>query len=445
MAGIFKAYDIRGIYPDQLDEEMAYDIGVAIGNLMDRGTIVVGHDMREVAIPISKVLIDGLRATGQDVIDIGLCSTPMNYNAIGHFDAQGGVMVTASHNPSEYIGFKLSRDEAKPVAYETGINEVEEAVKSGNLPETDNPGEYRQENFIRIYQDIILGFAEKIKPLKVAIDCGNGMGGLTVPEIYRNLPVDVEEMYFELDGSFPNHLPNPLEEENMKDLQDKVKTGDFDLGMAFDGDADRVAFVDENGEIIASDMITALLVKPMLEKNPGDAIIYDLRSSRAVPEEIEKYGGQPVRYRVGHAYMKAKMREVNGVFGGELSGHYYFRDNYFTDCGMIASLELLNLLSENNKKLSELIKPLKRYARSGDINFKVEEKEKAMQALAERFEEAETDWLDGVTVQFEDWWFNVRASNTEPYLRLNMEADTDELLEEKLALVREEIEKYVSS
>lgn len=443
MAGIFKAYDIRGIYPDQIDEKMARDIGVAIGNMMNQGDIVVGNDMREVAEPISEALVEGLRATGQDVIDIGLCSTPMNYNAIGYFEAQGGVMVTASHNPPGYIGFKISRDEAKPVAYETGIDEVEEAVNSGKLPEDVEKGGYREEDFLDKFRDVVLNFASEIRPLDVAVDCGNGMGGLTVPAIYDRLPVKVKEMYFELDGSFPNHIPNPLETENMEDLQAEVKAGDYDLGMAFDGDADRVAFVDEKGEIIASDMITALLVEPLLEEYPESSVVYDLRSSRVVPEEIEKYGGEPVRYRVGHAYMKAKMREVEGVFGGELSGHYYFQDNYYTDCGMIASLYLLNLLSATDKSLSELIEPLRRYARSGEINFEVDDKKGTMEKLADKFDDGEIDWLDGVTVQYDSWWFNVRASNTEPLLRLNMEAETEKLLEDKLEIVRGEIESNV--
>ncbi len=436
MAGIFKAYDIRGIYPDQLDEELAEKIGVGIGNLLKKGTVVVGNDMREVAVPISRALVKGLRATGQDVIDIGLCSTPMNYNAIGYYNAEGGVMVTASHNPSEYIGFKLSRDEAKPIAYETGINEVEKAVENNDLPRAEHKGDYRKEDFLEQYKDTILNFAEAIQPLSVAIDTGNGMGGLTVPKIYENLSVETREMYFELDGNFPNHIPNPLETENMEDLQEVVKNGDFDLGMAFDGDADRVAFVDENGEIIPSDMITALLAEPLLAGTEGEHVVYDLRSSRVVSEEVKKRGGTPVRHRVGHAYMKAKMREVNGIFGGELSGHYYFRDNYYTDCGMIASLYLLNLLSRREETLSELLEPLKRYSQSGEINFEVEDKQGAMEGLAKKFPEGEIDWLDGVSVQFDNWWFNVRPSNTEPLLRLNLEANTEELMEEKLRKVK---------
>ncbi len=444
MAGVFKAYDIRGTYPDQIDEELANKIGVALGNFFEQGSVVVGNDMREVAEPISEALVEGLRATGQNVIDIGLCSTPMNYNAIGFYEAQGGVMVTASHNPPEYIGFKISRDEAKPVAYETGINEIEQAIQEDNLPVAEQ-GSYREEDFLDQYKDTILNFAEGIKPLKVAIDTGNGMGGLTVPPIFAELPVEVTDMYFELDGSFPNHIPNPLEAENMADLQAEVRSGDYDLGIAFDGDADRAAFVDEKGQIISSDMITALLVKPILARRSNEKVVYDLRSSRVVSEEIEKYGGEPVRYRVGHAYMKAKMREVNGIFGGELSGHYYFRDNYYTDCGMIATLYLLNLLSNRSESLSQLIEPLKRYSQSGEINFEVEEKEKAMKALEKQFPDGDVDWLDGISVQYRDWWFNVRPSNTEPFLRLNLEADTGELMKEKLQLVKEALSDYVSA
>ena len=445
MAGIFKAYDIRGIYPDPLDEEMAENIGISFGNLLDPGTVVIGHDMRDVAIPISEAFVDGLRAVGQDVIDIGLCSTPMNYSAIGHFDAEGGVMVTASHNPSEYIGFKLSRDQAKPIAYETGINKIEEDVETGTLPTTDGIGSYREESYLDLYCEHILSFAEEIRDLNIVIDTGNGMGGLTVPEIYGELPVTVTPLFFELDGSFPNHTPNPIENENMRDLQEAVRNGNYDLGMAFDGDADRVAFVDENGSIIPSDLITALLSGPILEKFPGETIVYDLRSSQVVPEIVKEHGGKPVRHRVGHAYMKAKLREENAPFGGELSGHYYFRENYFTDCGMIASLYLLNFLSRKQKPFSELIEPLKTYSPSGEINFKVEDKQAAMEALAEAFSDGDVDWLDGVSVQYENWWFNVRPSNTEPYLRLNLEAKTEEKMEKKKRAVTEVIDEYVSS
>ncbi len=445
MAGIFKAYDIRGTYPDQLNEQLAEKIGIATGRLFEQGTVVVGHDMREVAEPISEALIKGLQKAGQDVLDIGLCSTPMNYSAIGFFKASGGVMVTASHNPAGYIGFKFSREEARPVAYETGINEIEQAVNNNDLPLAEQAGNYKKIEFLKQYRDIILNFAETIKPLSVVVDTGNGMGGLTVPEIFSRLPIKLEKLYFELDGSFPNHLPNPLETKNMVDLQSKVRSGNYDLGIAFDGDADRAAFVDEKGEIIPSDLLTALLVKPLLANQKEESVVYDLRSSRVVAEEIERQGGIPVRYRVGHAYMKAKMREVNAIFGGELSGHYYFRDNYYTDSGMIATLQLLNHLSTTEKPLSKLVDPLRRYAQSGEINFQVEEKEAAMEALAQQFKEAEIDRLDGITIAFKDWWFNVRPSNTEPFLRLNLEAPNQQQMKEKLNLVEGVLDSYVST
>lgn len=445
MAGIYKAYDIRGIYPEQLDEQEARDIGVAVGNLLAPGTVVVGHDMRDVAVPIAEHLIRGLRDTGQHVIDIGLCSTPMNYNAIAHYGAQGGVMVTASHNPSEYIGFKISREDAKAVAYETGINQIEQAVNTRDLPVIDDRGTYEERDFLPVYTDRMLSLVGELDNLHVAVDTGNGMGGLEVPPIYDQLPIRYEPMYFELDGTFPNHTPNPIERENMEDLQEEVRSGEYDLGIAFDGDGDRVAFVDEVGDIVPSDLLTALLSRPMLESSPGSTVVYDLRSSRVVPEEIRANGGEPVRHRVGHAYMKAKMRETDACLGGELSGHYYFRETSYTDCGVLASLVLLQLLSSTGQSLSELIRPLRRYAQSGEVNFEVENKREVMETLADHYEDAEVDWLDGVSVRYEDWWFNVRPSNTEPYLRLNLEAPTEEACEEKLQAVTQVIESHVSA
>ncbi len=441
MAGIFKAYDIRGIYPDELDEALARDIGVAAGNLLEDGTVVVGHDMREVAVPIAESLVDGLRAAGQAVLDIGLCSTPMNYSAIGHHDAAGGVMVTASHNPPEYIGFKLSRREARPVSYESGIKTIESACTEGRLPEADHRGGSAQRSFLATYVERSLGYVRGIDDLTIAVDTGNGMGGLTVPEVFERLPIDLTVLYGELDGTFPNHVPNPLETKNMVDLQEEVRSGDYDLGMAFDGDADRVAFVDENGDIVASDLLTALLVEPNLRGNPGAPIVYDLRSSRVVPEEIERHGGKPVRHRVGHAYMKEKMREVEAPFGGELSGHYYYRKNHYTDSGLLAALDVMDLVSEKGLPLSELVAPLDRYAQSGEVNFEVEDQETTMKRLAETFDDGTVDWTDGVTVSFDDWWFNVRPSNTEPLLRLNLEVQRKEDLEDRLSRVTRVIQR----
>lgn len=445
MSGIFKAYDIRGVYPNELDEELARRIGVATGNFLGNGRVVVGHDMREVAEPISAALIEGLRAAGCDVIDVGLCSTPMNYNAIGETGADGGVMVTASHNPPEYIGFKISRDEAKPVSYESGIGEIEDAVRSGNLPEADTRGSLEEREFLEDYVDYLLGFADEVEALSVAVDTGNGMGGLTVPALFDRLPVDYDGLYLELDGTFPNHAPNPLKEENVRDLREHVRGGDYDLGVAFDGDADRVVFLDERGEVVPADLMTALLAEKTLGENPGEPILYDLRSSRVVREVIEENGGEPVRYRVGHAYMKGKMREVDAPFGGELSGHYYYRKNYYTDSALLATLDLMELLSETGSTLSDLVEPLRRYHQSGEINFSVDDQEEAMERLEEAFSDGDVDHLDGVTVQYEDWWFNVRPSNTEPLLRLNLEAEDESTLESKVADVREIIEETADS
>lgn len=442
MAGIFKAYDIRGVYPEELDEELAKDIGLATGNFLDRGKVIVGHDMREVAEPISESLIEGLQLSGQDVIDIGLCSTPMNYNAIGHFDGTGGIMVTASHNPPEYIGFKISRDNAKPVSYETGINTIEDHVKGHSLEQATQSGSYERVDFLNDYVRTMLDFTENIYPLNVAVDTGNGMGGLTIPEVFQKLPVNYDGLYLELDGTFPNHIPNPLEEENITDLQDHIRSGSFDLGIAFDGDADRAVFLDETGNVIPADLVTALLAQPILRANPGEPIIYDLRSSRIVKETIEECGGEPIRYRVGHAYVKSKMREVDAPFGGELSGHYYYRKNFYTDCGLLAALDLMELLSASEDPLSELIKPLKKYSKSKEINFEVDDQQQAMETLEETYADGEVDHLDGVSVQYDDWWFNVRPSNTEPLLRLNLEAENDGLMEEKINEVSEIIHSH---
>lgn len=435
MAGVFKAYDIRGVYPDQLDESLARDIGVAAGNLLEDGTVVVGHDMREVAVPIAESLVGGLRAAGQDVLDIGLCSTPMNYSAIGHYDAAGGVMVTASHNPPEYIGFKLSRREARPVSYESGIETIERACEEGELPEADARGGYERRDFLDSYVERTLEFVRGIEDLTVAVDTGNGMGGLTVPPVFEQLPMAFTGLYLDLDGTFPNHVPNPLETKNMVDLQEAVRSGDYDLGIAFDGDADRVAFVDEVGNLVAPDIVTALLVEPNLRDHPGESVVYDLRSSDVVPEEINRHGGRPVRHRVGHAYMKTKMRDIDAPFGGELSGHYYYRKNHYTDSGLIAALDVMDLVSEKGVTLSSLVEPLDRYAQSGEINFEVEDKKGTMKQLAEAFDGGDVDWLDGVTVRFDDWWFNVRPSNTEPLLRLNLEVQREEDLEDRLSRV----------
>ncbi|HEX6904502.1 MAG TPA: phosphomannomutase/phosphoglucomutase [Thermoanaerobaculia bacterium] len=437
MAGIFKAYDVRGIVPTQLNEEIAYQIGLAFQFVLDDddralgNTVVVSRDMREHSPGIEKALTRGLTDAGLDVIDIGLATTPMNYFAISHLKAAGGVQVTASHNPAQYNGLKFSRHGALPVSGDGGIKVMEQKVAAGDLPKAAKPGTVSKADIYADYQQHILSFLRHAdRPLKVAVDAANGMGTID-KETLEKMGIDLVPLYFELDGRFPNHEANPLKEENLHDLMKLVRESGADLGVAFDGDSDRAAFIDETGEPIGSDLMTALIAGELLDREPGKAVIYDLRSSRAVPEYIQEHGGVARRERVGHSFMKATLRQLNGIFGGELAGHYYFRDHSYADAPLLSVVEVLNLLRETDKPLSELVRPLKRYAKSPEINFEVEEKQEKMDELARRYSDAEIDYLDGITFSYPDWWANVRPSNTEPFLRLVLEAKTPEMLEEK--------------
>lgn len=450
MAGIFKAYDVRGIYPGEINEGVARKIGLAFRQVLDADdrseshAVVVSRDMRPHGEPLQQALIEGLLAGGLDVIDIGLATTPMNYFAIGHLRAAGGVQVTASHNPAEYNGLKFSRKGALPVSGETGIAVMERAVLAGDLAAAATPGTRSTADVSEAYAEHVLSFLESdgggsARP-SVVVDAANGMS-----VIYRDLltrtGIDLRPLYFELDGTFPNHEANPLKEENLLDLVAKVRETGADLGVSFDGDADRAAFVDETGQPVGSDLMTALIAGELLAREPGKAVLYDLRSSRAVPEYIRESGGVPVRERVGHSFMKATLRKREGIFGGELAGHYYFRDNYNADCAVLAVIEVINLLRSSGKPLSELVGPLRRYAKSPEINFVVEDKAGRIRELEERFSDGKIDHLDGVTVEYDDWWFNVRPSNTEPYLRLVLEAKTPE----ELARHRAELEEILGT
>jgi len=435
MAGIFKAYDIRGVYPDELDEDIARKIGIALATFLKAKNLVVGRDMRTSAPAIQKAFMEGVTSTGCNVIDSGMGTTPMNYFAIGYYERDGGAQTTASHNPAQYIGFKVSREKAIPLSYETGIGEIEKLVGSGIAAPSGGAGKVEQRDILPDYKKHVLSFADDVKPLKVAVDTGNGVVGAFFNEVFGDLPLEIIPLYFEPDGTFPNHEANPLKAENMIDLQNAVREHGADLGVAFDGDGDRSMYVDEKGDIISSDLITALLAREILAKEPGAGILYDLRSSWVVKEEIEKGGGVPYEDRVGHAYMKATMRRHGCAVGGELSGHYYFRDNYYADSGMIALVKILNVLSAEDKPFSEIIKPLKRYHATGEINFEVEDKDGKMKELERIFSDGEISHLDGISVKYADWWFNVRKSNTEPVLRLNLEAKTPDLMEEKKAEV----------
>jgi len=436
MAGVFKAYDVRGLYPSQVDERLAFAIGFHYRGILEaddigRGaTVVVSHDMRDSSPPLAAALTEGLRTAGLGVVQIGLATTPMNYFAIGSLRASGGIQVTASHNPAGYNGFKLSRRDAIPVSADTGIGALEQLVATTTVPAAAPRAPVSQRDVTAAYREHVLSFVRHREPrLKVAVDVANGMA-----TIYRGLleelNLELVPLYFGLDGSFPNHEANPLKVENLRDLQRAVREHGCALGVAFDGDADRAIFVDGDGRPIGADLVTALLAGPMLERHPGAAIVYDIRSSWATREAIAAAGGRPVRERVGHSFMKATMRRLDSPFGGELAGHFYYRDNFFADSSLITVIEVLNAVRRAGRPLGALLEPYRSYHGTGEINFHVEDKDGMIRRLAAEFADASADYLDGITVEYADWWFNVRPSNTEPLLRLVLEARTAELLDQ---------------
>ena len=434
MAGIFKAYDVRGIYGDTVDEEIAFKIGRAFGQIIGEGTVAIGRDMRLSAPAISKAVAEGIAEAGLDVVDIGLCTTPMNYFAVGHYGYNGAVMITASHNPPQYIGAKFCRANAVPVSYETGINEIEEIVTSGSFSSASKKGSIMTKDIRPDYHTFIQQFITEIEPLKLVIDTGHGMAAVAVPLVTEGLPLTITKLFFNLDGNFPDHEPDPLKEKNLRDVVNTIKKEGADLGVAFDGDADRIRFVDEKGGIVATDIITALIAVDILKKSgKNDAIVYDLRSSWVVPEEIEKAGGRPIECRVGHSYIKAKMREVGAVFGGELAGHYYYKEKFTADSSDLTLIKVLEIMTREKKPFSEILRPFLKYWKTDEINFEVSDKEGKMKELAEIFCDGKVSHLDGVSVEYDDWWFNVRPSNTEPLLRLNLEAKTEKRRDECLA------------
>ncbi len=439
---LFKAYDVRGVVPSELNPEIAEKIGRAAVAVLKAKSMVVGRDVRNSGPEISAAFAGGVNAAGCEVIDIGSCTTPMNYFAVGSLGTDAAAMVTASHNPPEYNGFKFSRAGGLPVSGETGLKDMEKLVFEGPLPsDAAKPGKVTTKDIRGEYREHLLKFAKDLKPLKVAVDTANGAVGPHFTEYTAGLPLELVPLFFEPDGSFPNHEPNPLKAENMKWLQEAVRENGCDLGVAFDGDGDRSMMVDEKGEIVSCDLVTALLAPWMLrEERSGSAVVYDLRSSWVVAEEIEAAGGAPVESRVGHSYIKAIMREKNAVFGGELSGHYYFRDNWCCDSGEIAFFVLWSLLSDAGRTLGELIAPLKRYHASGEINFEVEEKDAMIEKIGREFSDGQIYYLDGISVKYADWHFNVRKSNTEPLLRLTLEAKSRESMTKNLSRVRAAIE-----
>lgn len=463
MAVIFKAYDIRGIVGQDLTEDIALKIGRAFVSSLNCRKIVVGQDMRPHSKPLFDALVRGLTMQGADIISLGLCSTPMSYFANGRLNADASIMITASHNPAEWNGFKLCRAQAVPLSGETGIGEIERiVVKSQFSQPAPKPGSVSQYDILPEYTVHIHERAEINRPIKIAADFANAMGAVEAKAL-KGL-IDIDPLYADLDGSFPNHEANPLKTETFAALQQKIRSGEalaepsdlsavalgakvealakegkYDFGAAFDGDADRVGFVDEKGDIVPMDLITALIAQSVLKKEKGK-ILYDLRSSWTVKEVIAENGGTPQMCRVGHAFIKQQMREVKALFAGELSGHYYFRDNYYTESSSMAVLFIANLLSQSARPLSELVAPLKRYFKSPEINSEVKDITAVFNRLRQTYRGGKMFELDGLSVEFPDWWFNVRASNTEPLVRLNLEAKSEQLLDqhlkELLAIIR---------
>jgi len=444
---IFKAYDIRGIYPDEFDESAAYRIGRAFGRWVGAEKIVLGRDCRLSSPALAEAFAHGVVTSGVGIVDIGLATTDMVYFASGRLSLPGS-MFTASHNPPNYNGLKLCRPGAAPVGEESGLRDIQALAQSESstmtpgLPLATDRVEHR--DMLEPYLEHLLTFADaaRMAPLTVVADAANGMAGLVVPTLFDRLPVKLVPLYMELDGTFPNHPADPIQPENQADAKRAVMEHGADLGLAFDGDADRVFLIDEHADGVSGSLVTALVAKAMLERSPGAVILHNLITSRVVPEVIRQYGGTPIRTRVGHSFIKQVMAETGAVFGGEHSGHYYFRDHYNADSGLVATMVVMDQISRAKVPLSELLAPFRIYFDSGEINIEVKDKERAIKKVAQHYPAERQDRMDGITVEFDDWWFNVRPSNTEPLLRVNVEANSEELLKEKtaevLALIREE-------
>ena len=445
LAPIIKSYDIRGLVGTEINEAFCRDVGIAFANLVKSQEIVVGFDMRPTSHTLVAAFSEGVRATGTNVVNIGLSATDQLYFATGVLQIPGA-MFTASHNPASYHGIKLARAGAKPIGVLSGLEEIRDALITGNLPTSNESGSERSIDMLERYGAYLrqLVPCDSIRRLKIVVDAGNGMAGHTVPHVLGPLNLEIIPMYFELDGTFPNHEANPLDSTTLKDLQARVKVESADLGLAFDGDADRCFLVDESGTIVEPSLLTALIAESELKRNPGATIIYSLISSRVVPEVILSNGGVPSRSRVGHSYIKAQMAETGAIFGGEHSGHFYFRDFWNADSGMLAALYAISALGSSaaGSNFSSIINRFRKYVGSGEINSKVSDVNLAMKSVELRFaERGSVDRLDGLTISTPSWWLNVRPSNTEPLLRLNVEADSDAIMcrirDEALEVIRQ--------
>jgi len=445
-AKIFKAYDIRGIVPAELDEDVAQAVGAAFATMTEAKSMVIVHDMRTSSGPLAAALARGATSAGADVIDGGLGSSDMLYYGSGSLGVPGA-MLTASHNPARYNGIKLCRAGARPVGQDTGLTELREMASTGQAAKAAVPGKVTSQDLLSGYASYLRGLVDLsgIRPLKVAVDAGNGMAGHTVPKVFEGLPIEIVPLYFELDGTFPHHEPNPIEPANLADLRRAVTQTSADAGLAFDGDADRCFVIDERGEIVSPSVLTALIAVRELAREPGATIIHNLITSKAVPEIVTEHGGTPVRTRVGHSFIKAVMAQRGAIFGGEHSGHFYFRDFWFADSGMLAALHVLAALGGQDRPLSDLLREYSRYVASGEINSEVSDQAGTIARVRQTFTALPgitDDELDGLTISGPSWWFNLRPSNTEPLLRLNVEADDDATLakvtDEVLRIVRDD-------
>ncbi|MGE3885357.1 MAG: phosphomannomutase/phosphoglucomutase [Vicinamibacterales bacterium] len=444
---VFKAYDVRGIYPTEVTADLFHQLGRAFVAYLGPGRYAVSRDMRTSSPELAGAFIEGARLQGGDVVDYGLMGTDMLYYAVAADGLGGGAQITASHNPGEYNGCKMVKREAFPLSGESGIKEMKEMILAGAIPAPPaTPGSIEKRDVLDRYTAHVMGFidASIIKPFNVVLDAGSGIAGLVAPPLFDRLPCRTTRLCFEVDGTFPNHEANPLIEENRQDITAKVIELAADAGIAWDGDADRCFFLDGTGEFIAGDFITALLAESFLMKHPGSTIIYDVRASYAVKDIVAAYGGRALMNRVGHAFIKRRMREEDAIFGGEVTGHYYFRDNFYADNGFIPALLILELMSKKGLSLRDLLKPLReRYFISGEINTRVPSMDvvpEKIAALRREYAHGHVYELDGISVEFDDWHFNVRASNTEPLLRLNLEGTTPEIMEKRrdevLAVIR---------
>ena len=439
LSRIFKAYDIRGIYPEEINESVAYRVGFgyARSGIISAGDVIVlGRDMRESSDALFGAFAAGAGGNGLDIVDIGLCTTPMFYFAVNELQAAGGAMITASHNPGTYNGFKLVREGAIPIGNDSGLEQIkQQALKALSRPKDGPPLNIDRRDVAELYAEF---FSQRFsieleKP--VIIDTGNGMAGPILRRVLRDQRINCRELFFEPDGRFPNHEANPLKEDNLRDLRQAMAEHPGSIGVAFDGDGDRVCFLDEARETVRGDLFVALLAPQILARNGGGKILYDLRSSRVVPEQVKRYGGEPIKTRVGHAFIKHIMRDQGAVFGGELSYHFYFRDFFYCESGIYAMLQAIELLAESSKTLAELVAPLRTYAHSGEINFCVVDVKAALAMVEKHFKDGDVSYLDGLSVDYPQWWFNLRPSNTEPLLRLNVEADSEPLLRKKVQAI----------